>query len=350
MKLQPACLPKAFAAACIATTLPLAAHATGPEVPLSFENFDYADPAYVGPQFAFGTYGSFSTLNLGDASLNIDAVAPLIGNVIDPFTIPDINAFGSGTPVLFNPIDASDLFGTDPVPGNLNRFEASNSIEGSGDADGFVAFTLNQHAQGDLNDGPANADLLFGENYGQAPFSVWTAPGFEDPVFADFTFTLDATAGLFDDGGDVSQFFNAQLLDLTDPQNPMLMNEISGFYIIDSDENFADVSVDDDDMSDLLTFTDNAELTGFQDVNLTYSLDVELTPGNVYAINVFSDFGVSTLGPGADGGFASLDSSDTISAGLTVQDFQNVRITLPVPEPALLAWFSLLSLGTLRRR
>ncbi|MEM9753237.1 MAG: hypothetical protein AAF916_07605 [Planctomycetota bacterium] len=321
----------------LAAGSPLVASATGPEGPLLFENFDYSEGAYVGPQFAFGTYASFSTLNLSDASLKFNAVAPLTGNVIDPFTIPDITVFGGGTPVPFNLKNSTDLFGTDPVPDNLNAFELSNTIEGSGDPEGFVAFTLDQHAFGDLSDGPANGDFLFAENYSQAPFSIWTAPGFDDPVFADFTFTLEATAGLFDDGGDISQGFSAQLLDLTDPANPMLMNEISGFYLIDSDEAFADVSVDDDDMSGLLTFEDSAELTGFQDVNLTYSLPVELTPGNVYAINLFSDFGVNTLGSGADGGFAVLDSADTVSAGLTVQDFQNVRITLPVPEPALLA-------------
>ncbi|MEM1026954.1 MAG: PEP-CTERM sorting domain-containing protein [Planctomycetota bacterium] len=326
------------------------AHATGPEVPLAFENFDYSEDAYVGPQFAFGTYASYSTLNLGDASQNINAIFPLTGNIVDPTIIPDINAFGGGTPVPFNFKTAADLFGTDPVPDNLNTFEIGNTIQGSGDADGFVEFALKQQGFGDLSDGPANADFLLGENYSQAPFSVWTAPGFDGPVLADFTFTLDSTAGLFDDGGDLSQGFQAQLLDLTDPNNPALMNEITGFYVVDPDENFGDVSVDDDDMTDLLMFNSNPELTGFQDINLTYTLEAELTPGNIYAINLFSDFAANTLGPGADGGSAIIDSDDTVTATLTVQDFTNVRITLPVPEPAAATLLALGSFALLRRR
>lgn len=329
-----------FAIALLIASAPVWATATGPVVPLDFEQFDYSEDAYLGQQFGFANYIEYSTINLSDPSNEFDLFTELSGHIAPADQVGDLSAFLSGTAPRFVEKGLGDLFGDSTPPSNLHDINVGFSATGTGDTLGFTSVTLNHHGFASLEDGPANADSAFAEFYSQLVFEAqgsFVGPG--NPVAVELLFFLDALAGLFDDGGDISQGFEVQVLDVTDPSNPVLMNEIGGFYLIDDEESFGDASIDDTDVSDQFSFLSSPGVTGAQEVGLALLLEMELQQGNVYAVSVFSDLGISALGPGADGGSVYLDSSNTLGVTLSVADPANARLVLPgaIPEPGTLA-------------
>jgi len=320
------------------------AAAIGPPVPLDPAFFDYSSDSFIGENFGFASKLQFSSR---DSQGNTDSYdTGLLGNVIAPETLGDAAAsFGSGMPVPGAGLGLDDLFpdGMTP-PATIESFFNQSDIAGNADAMGFTNVAVNHRAQGVVMADGDTTESQFSQLFSQF---IFTTQEFGDPdgsARVEIEFSLESLSDI-DNDAQVSEGFGFELLKFLPNQNHALIKELGGFCFTDSDTFLADVQIDGEDMTDLLT-TQPAE-TDSLETALIYSIEIDLAVGETYGINLSSDFAATVLGEG----FASLDSTQTITASVTVLD-DNARLVLPnaVPEPGTLGLATFLSLGLVRRR
>lgn len=315
----------------------------GPPVLLPPYAFDYSDADYIGPQFGFGSSLDYSTLNIGSENELFET--GLKGYVISPDELGDANIFGTGTPIPVVGQDLDNVFEPPSVlPETIDDFYNMAEIFGQADESGFQSVGVNHRGFGGIGPSDNNAQFLFSMLYSQFVFSVEDLGEQDGTAKVNLGFELDSL-NLNDANGEVSEGFTLQLLMFDDQMQASLVNEFSGFYFIDDDEFFADVSFDEQDLSEDLATLPATDITGLFNTGLSFETDLDLLTGQTYALLLGTDFGVTVFNDGV----GLLDSTNTISATLTVLD-DDSRVVLPAPVPEPGGFFLLAASGLVLAR
>lgn len=338
--------PTRFAALLLLSIAAQPALATFPTGPIDCDYFDLDSMDFLGHNFGFGTELMYSD------STQPTLTTGLEGFMATPEQVAQIPEFVNGADLPTGGQAISDLF-TNPItpPPTLQEGAVWQSIQGEGSfGGGFTNVTLNQRKlfEGAQDDGGfAN---LFGQGKAYAPFYAMS----DSPEPIDVKLTIDLFS-FFDvtGGGGLSEALGGALVDVTDPENPMFMDGVSGFYFADDQGVFADFGMGQEGETDVTdNFTSGPENTGpdsRQIASFFYSIDTHITPGNTYGLGLFGDGAIDLSGASS----ASLDSQNTLSVSIEVLT-PGATLLLPggvVPEPTsgLLALASL-GLGLCRRR
>ncbi|MEN1680247.1 MAG: PEP-CTERM sorting domain-containing protein [Planctomycetota bacterium] len=315
------------------------ANASFPEQPIDCSIFEIDNPNFLGHSFGFATELSYSD------SFSPTATTGSEGFVATPEQVAGIPDFAEGADLPTGGQTLDDLFpGGVGLPTTLEQGEISQSIQGEGNfSEGFSEVTISQRKRLSTNQGPGGFSSVFAQGKGFAPFQV--ASGGEGPVDASLTIDLFSTFD-YSEGGSLSEFLGLALLDISDPQNPWIMDTVSGFYFIDATGAFASFSVgenNEQDVSDSFftgpsgTEPDSPSLASF-----FYTINTQLTPGSTYGIGLVGDGSVSAQ----DDSFSWLDSGATLTGTIAVQT-PGARLYLPgfvVPEPTTLGLASFAAL------
>ncbi|MEL7485316.1 MAG: PEP-CTERM sorting domain-containing protein, partial [Planctomycetota bacterium] len=135
---------------------------------------------------------------------------------------------------------------------------------------------------------------------------------------------------------------DVQLINVTDPNNQFLVEELSGFFF--QDENLLIPSFLDRTGNEVGSFTNTFDFQNNSFLNeFEVTFDMELDVGETYALNIVSDVAASLNGEGA----AFIDSSNSLNVSLSAVE-PNTRLV--VPAPSSLALLGIASLLCRRRR
>lgn len=304
------------------------AHATFPEVPLDCAIFDYSDPAFQGQYFSFGTDLTYA---MGSFPNNSETTTGLTGFSASSDLITPVPGFTSGDEVPIGGQNLSSLFPNDP-PATIGDLWAEQSMSAIGDfQNGFTEFSVQQRKVADVSQTNGDGFIdAFAEAKANVPFEVQSDG--DGMVPANFDIHLDSlfTAG---GSGGLSEGVSIQILNVTDIENPVLLNEIGGFYFFFEGSLDASFAMGDTDLTDNATFTPTGETTLDPVMaEFSYEMEMMLDPNATYAINLKAD--ASTFSD--SNGSASIDSSNTLDVTVTILD-PSARLAIPgttlVPEP-----------------
>ncbi|MEL7473790.1 MAG: hypothetical protein AAGK04_10775, partial [Planctomycetota bacterium] len=236
--------------------------------------------------------------------------------------------FSNGAPIHVTTLNEGD-FPSGFQPPALQQFSTNVEFSGTTDANGFRSFTATHKAFAHLDSQDGATDFAFAQLAAQLVFDVDAQ---DAAALVNFIVALDAITS-FDGGGGGSQGITAQIIDLANPNQPVLMNEISGFYA-EFDGQFDAFFQDQngEDLSDLFSFTPGAD---GNEAELNLNIPVELLDGGTYALNIFSDLGADVSGQGS----ALVDSSNSLNVTIAAID-DRTRFLVPgsaIPGPAGLA-------------
>ena len=299
--------------------------ATGPQGPLTSDQFDPNSPNYIGLNFGFGTSLNHTSRN---ANANQNSATGLSGRVISPENI-DPSAFNNGEPVPVANQELDDLFSGVTPPAGVNGLDAKIDIEGLGNGQGFNQVTLNQRGLVDLTDNAPGTQSGFVEFYSQFVFTTEVSEDATSPSLLDLFFFLDAPT-FISGNGSASLGFDFKLVNLDDPLAPTEVKNFSGFFFRDGASAIAQIDADGEDASDL--FSSTAIEDAFEN-EVAYRIQAEVEDGATYAALLTSD-----LSAFADGGDTRIDSQNTVGVTLSTLT-PGLTLVLPtnVPEPGTLA-------------
>jgi|GEM_PF-3983617 len=330
-------------ASCLLLSITSVARATFPPGPLDNGQFNYNDPQFMGDYFSFGTN---LTYTMGTTPNSTVTTTGLTGFSAAASEITPIPGFQSGDNVLLGEQNASDLFPT-AAPSPLQDAWANNSITAIGDfQNGFSEISIHQRKVAEVEQESGPFADAFVESKANAPFEFL---GPDPTAEALFSVNFDSLF-LAGDNGALSEGINVQLLDVTDPENPLLMNELGGFYFLFDVAFDASFTMGSVDLTE--NFSTSATGTGPDDpfaATFSYEMLIPLDTTKTYALNVQSD-----TSSGVDGqGRAFIDSSNTLDVSLQLIN-PNTRFIIPgttlVPEPSTAGLLVLALLGICNRR
>lgn len=302
--------------------------ANGTPGPLNDGVFDYSSNEFLPYNFSAGTQLTYSMLVSGEFD---DTTTGLNGFTIPSNLVTPIPGFTSGQEVPLGGQGLSDLF-PDNVPSTINDIWADNSISGVGNfQDGFTEFSTHQRKVTDIGqqNGPFIDGQAIAKNY--VPFNI---DDVDDETIVNLDIHLDSFVNFSGDAF-LSEGVSIQLINVTDPENPTLMTEVSGFYFTDEVGGVTGIfMMGDTDLSDNFTSTPTGTgPTGQQEAVFSYQMDIPLDPNNTYGVAVIGDASAGT----SDLGAAYIDSSNTLDVAIRVLD-TGARLTIPgftgIPEPA----------------
>ncbi|MEQ8212157.1 MAG: hypothetical protein RH917_20320 [Lacipirellulaceae bacterium] len=302
--------------------------ATGTPGPLDDGIFDYSSDDFLPFNFSAGTQLTYAMFESGQFD---ETTTGLNGFTLPSDQVEPIPGFTSGQEVPLGGQGLSDLF-PDNVPFTINDMWADNSISGVGNfQDGFTEFSTHQRKVTDIGqpDGPFIDGQAIAKNY--TPFEINDV---DDQTIVNLDIHLDSLVNFSGDAF-LSEGVSIQLINVTDPENPTLMTEVSGFYFTDEVGGVTGIfTMGDNDLSDNFTVTPTGSgPTGQQEAVFSYQMDIPLDPNNTYGVAVIGDASTGASGTGT----SYIDSSNTLDVAIRVLD-TGARLTIPgftgIPEPA----------------
>ena len=315
------------------------AAATFPDVPLDGGIFSYGDPLFMGDYFSFATDLSYTE---GRFPSNTTTKIGLTGFSVPSGLIEPVPGFMSGDEVPVNGQGLSDLF-PDSVPFGLDGIWAGNSISAVGDfTSGFSQFAVHQQKLAQVSQDGGELIDGFVEAKANVPFEVNSQS--DAPVPANIDVHLDSFFAAEGTGG-LSEGIEVKLLDVTDPENPMVIEQVSGFFFLFDGFFDASFTADDMDVSDSFEFLPSGEtFASPTDTNFAYDQDIFLDPTKTYSVNISSDAGTSVT----DNGLAGIDSTNTLDVTISLLDPTATLIipgTTVIPEPSSVCLLGIASLA-----
>ncbi|QDT68132.1 hypothetical protein MalM25_10470 [Planctomycetes bacterium MalM25] len=329
----------------VAMLLSSPALATFPIQPIDCELFDTQSVGFLDHYFGFGTELSYT-----------DEFQPTIatgfeGFMASPEQVAQIPDFVNGADLPTGGQSLEDLFSPPITPPPFVQDAAIwQSIEGEGSfGGGFSKVTLNQRKLFDLSQEFTGFVNVFGQGKGYAPF--YPMGETDDPI--DVRMTIDLFSYFDVDGsGSVSEGIAGALINVTDTENPMFVDGVSGFYFTDDEGVFSSFTRGEEGETDVsesfFTGPENAEPDARDIASFLYTIETQLMPGNTYGLGLFGDGAADVDGPGT----ALLSSTNTLSVSIEVLT-PGATLLLPggiVPEPATGALALLALLASLHRR
>ncbi|MEM8944278.1 MAG: hypothetical protein AAGD11_03770 [Planctomycetota bacterium] len=316
---------KLIAAALLAAFPITCAHATYPDVPLEGGLFNYADPLYMGDYFSFGTNLTYTE---GFTPNSFEQTTGLNGFTAASSDITPIPGFVSGSEVPLNGQNLNDLFPA-TAPEGLVDVWAENSISAVGNfQDGFSSFGVHQKKVAGVSQDSGEFVDAFAEAKSNVPFQVWSDG--TDPVPANINISLDSIVNV-EGGGGLSEGVFVQLINITDPENPTLLYDVSGFYFLSASSIDGSFLMGDTDLSENLTATPSGDsFADPVDIDFSYDMDIFLDPTMTYAVNVQADASTFVQNDGV----AEIDSSNTLDVTISLLD-PTASLAIPgaIPEP-----------------
>ena len=318
------------------------AAATFPEVTLDRYIFDFDRPEFMGDYFSAATKLTYTEGFTPGVVTTTDMVGIsfLPSEQIETILNADLQ---NGIPL--NSQELTDLFPS-TVPDPLQDISGKNSLTFQGDFEnGFQEFAVHQRKFASVQQSEGDFVDAFTETESNIPFQVVAPTPEIAQLEAQLKIQFDSLVQNFDNAF-VSEGIDVKLLDVTDPQNPTVMNEFGGFYSRFDIQQSASFIADGMDVSSIFTTTPG---TVFDEVQLQYTFDVLLDPSKTYSLNVFSDASAGVQGAG----FALIDSTNTLDVSMEIVT-PNASFTLPgvaaVPEPSSFVMLSIGALLYVRRR
>lgn len=303
--------------------------ATFPVELINCDYFDIDSEDFLSHNFGFGTELSFSEASFSTVSTGFE------GFVATPEQVAQIPDFVNGADLPTGGQTLDDLF-PNPItpPPSLEEGGIWQSIQGEGTfGGGFTSVKLNQRKLLEGSQDAGGFVSLFGQGKGYTPFYAMNES--DDPIDVKFTIDLLSFFNVAGDAG-LSELIGGALIDVTDPENPLLMDSISGFYFADEQGVFADFGLGFEGEIDVTgNFTSGPDGTGAESrqfASFLYTIETQIMPGNTYGLGMFGDGAINF----SNSGSASLDSQNTLTVSIEVLT-PGATLLLPggvVPEPA----------------
>ncbi|MEM6329320.1 MAG: hypothetical protein AAF790_03615, partial [Planctomycetota bacterium] len=271
-------------AALLAAATPPAAYATFPPQPIDCGIFDFESEDFVGHNFAFATNLTYSELGQDTKSTGF------WGFVASPEQVSQVPDFVSDTDLPIGLQDLDGLFDpTAPLPNSIQDAFISQSISGVGDLSDTFSFntvTVSQSSFYNVSQDSGGFADIRGEGKAYFPFDVFSdGGGLVDVSLSIDLFSLFGATG----EGFLSESLFVGLIDVTDPDNPSLMDAVSGVYFADASGVDAQFSRGPDGETDISESLFSGSFDDGLFSSFFYEVQTQLESGGTYAIGIVGD-------------------------------------------------------------